>query len=122
MVVPSQPGELLLSMYYPEVDQVLIFDNHVLGWVVDSAEPQGAEPIPRIIGALPPAAEGPQWASVMANGTVFVPDLYRGSATDFFSWLAALGDGYRLNGDGLTVGFLATAWRGWAGGHGSQTF
>jgi hypothetical protein len=68
-----------------------LYDNRILGWVVDDAGVIASVPV--ILGTMPPAAPAtapvlsPQWAQAGAAG-VGVPNAWRGSLTDFFTWLA----------------------------------
>jgi hypothetical protein len=94
LTLPGLPGDLVISCNYydsagsPVVD---LFDNPVLGWRVDEADGPAS---PVTVGTLPPKSTGatsPQWAHAMADG-VFVPDVWRGSIMEFFTWLALDGE------------------------------
>src|SRR5215203_3066159 len=91
-VVPAAQNQLLIILKYDAtgMEWVDLFDNVLVGWVVDDSgsqssgpAPQSFEPAPRAIGSLPPLAPdtapviSPQWA-VMMPEVVFVPNLYRG--------------------------------------------
>lgn len=84
---------VLISVEYPAdgISWARLYDNPILGWTVD--ETGATPPKPIIIGTLPlvPADTGevlsPQWANYV-DPAVFVPDLWRGSLADFFTWLA----------------------------------
>ena len=97
VIASTAPGLLISIEYAPNgLDWARLYDNPILGWVVDEAAP--ADPQPVVIGQLPtPAAAtapviSPQWAHFVfvgaEPGAVFVPDLWRGATPDFFTWLA----------------------------------
>lgn len=92
-VVPAGPGSVLVSIEYPAdgLAWARLYDNQLIGWCVD--ETGAAESLPSIVGQLPTAPPdtgailSPQWVQ-FTDPTIFVPDLWRGSLHDFFTWLA----------------------------------
>jgi len=121
-VVPSAQNQLLITLNYDPtgLEWVDLFDNALVGWVIDEAEPQTFEPQPRAIGSLAPKAPdtspviSPHWALAMP-GVVFVPDLYRGDIPEFFTWLSTNGDAdRRIGGQGLVYPNLQNAYQSWA--------
>jgi hypothetical protein len=124
--VAAVADTLLISMNYDPTGLawVDLFDNPILGWVIDETGAVG--PQPAILGVLPPPAPdtapifSPQWAHLQI--AVFVPDLWRGSIHDFFTWLAS-NNGAERKVRGLFVdGKLSNAWRSWATGHAGQVW
>lgn len=97
-VIPSRlAGGVLIAIDYDPTGLAwcALFDMPISGWTVD--ETGAAEPVPQLIGSLPPAApdtsptQTPQWA-VYVHPAVLVPEeLWRGSAGEFFTWLATNG-------------------------------
>jgi len=119
-VIAAQPGELVLSFEYDPATPatwVDMWDNDLVCWLVD--ESGAAEPIPAVIGKLPPVRtetaplESPQWVTSWYGG-IIAPDLWRGSLDDFFTWLAtANGANRRLRGNFMSPA-VANAWQVWA--------
>ena len=104
LAIAAQTGQVLISCNYDAtgLEWVDLFDNPVLGWVVDettlaSLPIDGPVPpfgeVPIIVGALPPAPAAttpilsPQWAH-FSNGRIYVPNLWRGTIADFLTWIA----------------------------------
>jgi len=104
------------------LEWVDLFDNALVGWVVDETEPQGFAPQPRAIGNLAPKAPdtgstlSPHWALAMPGApVVFVPDQYRGDIPEFFTWLATNGNIKRkVGGQGLVYPNLQNGYQSWA--------
>jgi hypothetical protein len=123
--ITAHAETLLLSLNYDPsgLAWVELYDNPILGWVID--ETGAVEPLPAIIGALPPAAPdtapilSPQWAHLAGPG-LYVPDMWRGALDDFFAWLAGNNGATRQLRGFFVDGKLANAWRGWAAGHPDQ--
>jgi hypothetical protein len=120
--VPSAANEALISIEYDETALLwaTMYDNHVVAWIVDEAEPQSFEPAPRVIGQLPTAApdtapvQSPQWALVLTSGTVYVPDQVRLPLAQFFDWLASNGGARRQLRGVFSQNFLVATWNDWA--------
>lgn len=117
LTLPGHPGDTIISCNYydaagsPVVD---LFDNPILGWLVDETT---AVVSPLLVGSLPPKASGstsPQWASLAADD-IYVPDTWRGTASDFFTWLAtnAGAGGRKVRGNFRDSG-LSYAMQSWA--------
>jgi hypothetical protein len=95
-VVPSTQNELLITIAYDNkgTDWADLKDNHILAWVIDSNEPPNP-PEPRSITVYPysenpPITEPivtPNWAVGFID-TIYVPDIFRGSPLEFYTWLA----------------------------------
>jgi hypothetical protein len=123
-IVPAAQNQLLLTLNYDAtgLEWVDLFDNALIGWAVDEAEPPTFEPAPRAIGSLAPQAPdtapviSPHWALAMPNvDIVFVPDLYRGTLSEFLTWLATNGDADRkVGGQGLVYPNLQNGYQSWA--------
>jgi hypothetical protein len=80
------PHDVIISMNYYDQDGqacVDLFDNPLLGWLVGD----DGNSTPVVTGSLPPTGEGPQWAHIHDN-SIYVPDMWRGTVMDFFTWLA----------------------------------
>jgi hypothetical protein len=107
-VMPSTlSGGVLISVEYDStgLGWCRIYDNQVLGWIVD--ETGAGEPQPQIIGQLPPMLApdtapviSPQWA-VFTSPAVMIPDLWRGSFSDFLDLLATNNGAWRPIGKRL---------------------
>lgn len=112
--VAAGPSEIVLSFeHVPEIPAsegppaveavpawVHMWDNHCVAWIVpdtDFTQP----PTPVIIGGMVPAPPdtapviSPQWASLRGS-TVIVPNLWRGTLNEFFTWLATNNDAHKL--------------------------
>ena len=120
LVVPSTRDEVLIVANYDPtgLEWVDLFDNHLLAWIIDETET--TEPKPSAIGSLPPAAPdtspilSPQWA-VGVLATVYVPDVWRGSFSEFLTWLATNNDAERqVGGKGLRLPELQNQYRTWS--------
>jgi hypothetical protein len=124
--ITAHADTLLLSMNYDPTGLAFVdlFDNPIIGWVID--ETGAVEPLPAIIGALPPAAPdtapivSPQWAHLQA--AVFVPDVWRGTLDEFFAWLATNNGATRLVRGNFVDGKLSNTWRAWAAAHPAQVW
>lgn len=100
VIPPPQPTILVNCEYNPFPWQgmgpglgwVILYDNRVLGWIVDTTT-GGKLPIPSIIGSMPPKAgdtgdvKSPLWA-VRDEQIMKIPDMWRGSVAEFFTFLA----------------------------------
>jgi hypothetical protein len=96
VVMPSRPGDWVIVCVYGEdaANQVRLFDEPVIAWLVDDAT--GLE-TPVIPGTLPDAIsdpESPQFAYVASvqsvsgpDFAVIAPDAWRGTLKQFFSWM-----------------------------------
>jgi hypothetical protein len=96
VALPSRPGDWVLVCVYGEdsANQVRVFDEPVIAWLVDDAT--GLE-TPVIPGTLPDAIgdpESPQFAYVASvqsvsgpDFAVIAPDAWRGTLKQFFSWM-----------------------------------
>jgi hypothetical protein len=122
-VLPSTDKSVLITCGYnddvygdPGLVWVILHDNDILGWTV------GEPVVPIILGSLPPAAPAtdpilsPVWAQY-SNGTVFVPDLWRGALAAFFTHIATNNGAQRKVYANFYTSELASAWRQWAGGN-----
>ena len=108
---PEAVGEL-----GPGLGWAILHDNRVLGW-------SGTAPVvPMIIGTLPgagPATDpvmSPAWAQY-TEGTVFVPDMWRGSVAEFFTLVATNNDAQRKVYAKFYTPNLAMLWNQWAMGN-----
>jgi len=116
--ISAQPDDLILSFGYGTdstgQDYVQIWDNHVLGWIVDATFPPSVEAVPIIIGSLPPAPtqgmDVPQWAAYRSN-QIIVPNSFRGSPSEFMTLLTA--GGRQALGTFVDSG-LRNLWTQWA--------
>ncbi len=92
LTVPGDPNDVILSCNYYDRDGesfVDLFDNPVLGWLV---EEETGSSMPVVTGSLPPTYPNmPQWAHIH-DDSVYVPDMWRGSVMDFFTWLVTAGE------------------------------
>ena len=99
-----------------------LYDSLLLGWYVDHEPPwtpppepigqvpvvaPGEPPVPAIIGHLlaeapPTPMLSPQWAQYVAPN-VFVPDLWRGTSSQFFTWIATNNGMFRPLASALLV-------------------
>jgi hypothetical protein len=98
MTAVSAAGDYVVTIEYndtPEPAGLLaatLSDNPVKAWLID---PAGVvPPIPQILGGMPAGAPpdtapvlSPRWVELHQH-TVFVPNIWRGSIQDFFTWLA----------------------------------
>lgn len=95
-------------------DRVVLYDNPALGWLVD--ETGAEEPTPIVIGQLPaPSGDpvgSPQWA-VFTDPAMLVPDRWRRSAADFYSWLSG-SDERRLEARFAALAGLVNSFDRWA--------
>ena len=119
-IVPGGMATLISCVYPPDdpLRYVMLFDNSVLAWQIDDAG--GAPPVPVIIGTQPAmvgpdtgAIFSPAWA-VRDGPTVFIPDIARGSANEFFNFVATNGGVLRPVYAKFSDFDLATAWNEWA--------
>lgn len=135
MTVIPTVEHFIISMEYEPVsglDWADMWDNVVLGWVVDdlpTAElrpaggPDRADPQPIVVGSLPPLAPdaagmvaSPQWVSVYKEG-VIMPQLWRGNLPGFFEYLSQNnGANRRLRGN-FVSDIIAESWAQWAAQH-----
>ena len=100
VIPPPQPTILINCEYNSQIYEgaakglgwVILYDNRVLGWIVDTTT-GGKLPIPVIIGSMPPAApdtgdvKSPLWG-VRDEAVLKIPDMWRGSIPEFFTWIA----------------------------------
>lgn len=122
MIIPAQ-FDLIISMdYSPDaLAWVDLYDNRCLGWNVDDATPPGHEAIPVIVGQLPTDRSkdtlpvlSPQWVE-NTEDAIIVPDLWRGSVFDFFTWLATNnGANRKLRAKFVLNNPNAGTWSNWA--------
>jgi hypothetical protein len=125
----SGDGIVILSVEYAAngLDWARIYDNYCVGWLVDEnlAVPYKPDttgrhaPFPLIIGTLPvPAPDtapiiSPQWGKYV-RGEVFIPDLWRGSLSEFLTGLATNNGARRLLGSRLAAApEVAKAFHDW---------
>jgi hypothetical protein len=102
LAITAQAGQVIISCSYDETGLawVDLFDNPVLGWVLDdSSVTTLSKPTPTIfeapviVGLMTPAPTdttpilSPQWVH-FAHGIIYVPDLWRGNVADFLTWMA----------------------------------
>src|SRR4051794_23945341 len=89
LTLPGDSTQTIVSCNYyesagsPAVD---LFDNPVLGWLVNSVTGLSS---PVILGTKPPAVAdpmSPQWV-LQIGGDVYVPDVWRGTPLEFFTWV-----------------------------------
>ena len=122
-VVPSLPsgGSVITCEYNPvAVDDVgpglawvILHDNVPLGWNVDAA------PVPVILGTMPAAPPvtdpviSPPWAQCV-EGTVLVPDIWRGPVAAFFTHLATNNGARRALYANFADSALAASWQQWS--------
>lgn len=116
MIISAQ-GDLIISMDYSPnaLDWADLYDNRCIAWEADV----GAPVIPVVVGKLPtdrsadtPPVISPQWVDC-SQESVIVPDLWRGSLYDFFTWLATNNGATRkLRGKFLNNQIVAT-WESW---------
>lgn len=130
LAVPNS-GSLLLTCEYNPRDWdgvatglawAILHDNPVIAWLVD---PTCTDPVQPVIlgsmaGAPPETAPviSPAWASVSGD-TVYVPDTWRGSATEFFTYIASNNGAQRPIYAKFADNTLAAAWDSWANAHAS---
>lgn len=122
-IIPGT-GIIISVEYAPDgLAWARLYDSLLLGWYVDHEPPwtpptapiaqtpvvaPGEPPVPAIIGhliALPPPTLpvlSPQWTQYVAPN-VFVPDLWRGTTQQFFTWLATNNGARRPLGSFLLV-------------------
>jgi hypothetical protein len=116
--IPGGTAVLISCIYGPDpMAYVMLFDNSVLAWLVDDAG--AAPPVPVIIGTQP-ALTGPDTAPVFSpawavrdGSTVFIPDIARGSANEFFNFVATNNGAKRPVYTKFSDFDLATAWNEW---------
>jgi hypothetical protein len=91
--IPGDPNDVILSCnYYDQNGETFVdlFDNPVLGWVIDDDNADSSHPV--VTGTLPPPSPGmPQWAHIH-DDSVYVPDMWRGTVMNFFTWLVTAGE------------------------------
>lgn len=103
LAISALPGQVIISCNYDPTakEWVDLFDNPVLGWLVDETQlnPNLGQPVPPIgeapviVGTMPAGAVdttpifSPQWAHVVSN-RIYVPDIWRGEIADFITWIA----------------------------------
>jgi hypothetical protein len=124
VIPPPQPTILINCEYNPfpygesapGLGWVILYDNRVLGWIIDTAGSN--RPIPSIIGSMPPAApntgevRSPLWG-VRDEQVMKVPDMWRGSLSEFFTFIATNnGASRKLFADFSDIG-LAQAFNTW---------
>jgi hypothetical protein len=122
MIVAAR-GDVVISMDYgpTALDWVDLYDNRCVGWNVDDGLPVAHEAVPVIVGQLPTDRSSetapvisPQWAE-STQGGVIVPDMWRGSLYDFFTWLATNnGAARRLRAKFTLSEADMSAWANWA--------
>jgi hypothetical protein len=124
---PPQPTILVNCEYnsQPYEDRpvglgwVILYDNRVLCWIIDTTNQR--KPIPAIIGSMPPPVaadtapvKSPLWA-VRDEQVIKVPDMWRGSIQEFFTWIATNNGATRkVFADFSDVG-LAADFAAWVG-------
>ena len=118
-------GDLLITVEYnddvygePGMVWAILHDNTVLAWLVDEAA--AAPPIPVIFGSM--AGDGPATGDILSpswavrNGaTIFIPDMARGSANEFFNFIASNNGAHRPLYAKFADTALATEFQQWAG-------
>jgi len=115
LTLPGDPNDVIVSMNYYDQDGtsfVDLFDNPVLGWVVD--EDGVSHPV--VTGSLPPPSSSlgsPQWAHIHAD-SLYVPDMWRGTVLDFFTWLATAGGANRKLRGNFRHPSLQSAMNNWS--------
>jgi hypothetical protein len=119
-VISDTSLEFLLSIEYDgtALAWCRVYDNPILGWIVDDTGAVAAKPV--IVGQLPtvaaahPPIVSPQWTKIVGGDSVLVPDLWRGSLPAFFTWLATNNGANRKVGSRLTTDAALNAWTIWA--------
>ena len=125
MGVVAAVGDLLITVEYndavagePGMEWAILHDNTVLSWVID--ETGATPPVPVIFGTMPGEAPAtgdilsPSWA-VRNGATIFIPDMARGSANEFFNFIATNNGAHRPLYTKFADTALATEFQQWAG-------
>jgi hypothetical protein len=90
----------------------------LLGWQYDEANPINPKPItignPLVAPPNTGAVKSPQWAYIVTDDAVFVPDGWRGTIAEFFTWLATNNGASRRVTANLTFPALLNIWNIWA--------
>jgi hypothetical protein len=126
MAVMVASADLLISIEYNDAPTddgaeialgwAILHDNPVLGWGID--ETGATPPVPIILGSMPPAAPAtdpiasPLWA-VRDKGTLYIPDMARGSANELFNFVATNNGATRKLYADFADTNMATAWNEW---------
>jgi hypothetical protein len=121
VAVPAAEGSVIVACLYNQPDGlawVTLRDNQPLAWMVDQNNPTGI-PIPVIIGTLLPAPNtapiiSPPWVQVFSNGQAIVPDLFRGTLAEMFTWIATNNGATRQIYGDFAATTVAIAWNQWA--------
>jgi hypothetical protein len=125
MAVIQGTADLLISCDYndaaggatPGADWCILHDNPVLAWTID--ETGATPPTPIILGSMPLVVTAPDpivsphWA-VRDQSTLYVPDVMRGNANDFFNFIAFNNGATRKLYANFADVNMATAWREWS--------
>lgn len=120
VVLPGLPGSAIITFEYDATGLawVILHDNAPVCWLVDDTG--ATPPVPMIIGSMPPAppATGavlsPLWGQVFAGGTLFIPDIIRGTPNAVFTWLATNHGANRQLYANFAATGLAVSWQQWA--------
>jgi hypothetical protein len=90
----------------------------LIAWNVDPANPFNPAPITLGNPLKPPPTTGaiisPAWAYGISEEAVFIPDIWRGTMTEFFMWLATNHGANRKVSAWLTFPALLNVWNRWA--------
>ena len=119
-VSPESLGGLLVMTY----DATGLATVHVdgwplLGWNMDATNPINPQPVTigNPLAGTPPntgAIKSPEWAYVVSEDAVYVPDTWRGTLAEFFTWLATNNGANRKVSTWFTFPRVANAWNIWA--------
>jgi hypothetical protein len=118
---PDTGGLLVMRYDAAGIQTVDVFAWPIIGWVYDVNAPANPKPITigDPLGSNPPPSTGavksPQWALAITDDAVYVPNEdWRGTAAQFFTWLATNNGANRTVTGHFTIPILANAYTQWA--------
>lgn len=89
----------------------------LIGWQIDDQNPINPKPItignPLVAPPNTGAIKSPQWAYIASDDAVYVPDGWRGTFSQFLTWLASNAGADRLLTADVTFPVLVNAWNAW---------
>jgi hypothetical protein len=116
--IPATQDTLIITCDYS--DHIQLYDNHVLGWVVDTTSPLVDLPVPILAAGLPEVSDnGPQWGTYRSNQVIVPNPMWRGTLEEFLDRLTQ--KGMEVTATFVDPG-LNSAWETWATNHPDEVF
>jgi hypothetical protein len=121
-IIPAAPTSTIITVEYndavwgePGLAWAILHDNQPIGWNVGGATAQ-----PVVLGTMPAAPPdtgailSPLWGQVIFTGTMLLPDMFRGTPEECFTFLATNNGARRQLYANFASSALAMAWSQWA--------